>query len=52
MVVSLKNSVLLLLCYLLFISPITIGGLIFNKVLPKNDSWYCESVVRAKKIKS
>lgn len=45
-----KNPYINLICCTVFIAPISFLGLILNKILPENDSFYCDNIVLAKKI--
>ncbi|AEE26586.1 class I SAM-dependent methyltransferase [Francisella hispaniensis] len=45
------NKYINLLLTLFFIAPINLLGLIFSKILPKNNDLYLDSIILAKKIK-
>lgn len=46
-----KNGYLNLLFTLLFMAPINMIGLIFSKILPRNNDLYLDNIVLAKKVK-
>ena len=46
-----KNSYINLLITIIIIAPINILGLIISKILPKNEDFYLDNVVLARKIK-
>ena len=45
-----SGFVMLLVC-MVFIAPVSLVGLCLNKLLPENDSWYCNNIIRCTKIK-
>lgn len=47
-----KNGYLNLLIILVLMAPINIIGLIFSKILPKNNDLYLDNIVLAKKVKN
>ena len=46
-----KNYKLMILCNMVFIAPISFCGLMAGKILPNNETWFCESVVKCRKIR-
>ena len=46
-----KNSYINLLITIIIIAPINILALIISKILPKNEDFYLDNVVLARKIK-
>lgn len=37
-------------CQLFFIAPVTILGILFNKMMPEDDSFFCNDIVLCKKV--
>lgn len=45
-----NNGYIMLLMCMIFIAPVSIMGLCCGKILPENDSWYCNNIIRCRKI--